>query len=66
MKNTHVVIKPFSADERAGAVVQPGEAFTPRDSTRARDLERNGLIRPAPAKAQAAPQNKTLSLKKDR
>ncbi len=63
MKNTHVVVRPFSAEEKAGEFVQPGELFTPRDSTRARDLERLGLIRPAKAKAIAAPQNKTLSLK---
>jgi hypothetical protein len=62
MKNTHVVVKPFSAEEKGGEVVQPGELFTPRDSTRARDLERLGLIRPAKAKPLAAPQNKTLSL----
>jgi len=74
MRHTHVVIKPFSAEEKGGALVQAGEAFTPRDQTRARDLERTGLIRPAKAKPLAAPQNKvappppsnTLSLKKGR
>lgn len=60
MKHTHVVIKPFSAEEKGGAVVAAGSTFTPRDQSRAGELERLGLIRPAAQKVQSAPQNKGL------
>lgn len=65
MKHTHVVIKPFSAEEKGGAMVVAGSGFTPRDQARARELERLQLIRPAAEKVIAAPQNKgTLSLRR--
>lgn len=64
MKQTYVVMKPFSAEEIGGELTQPGKPFIPRDSTRAADLERLGLIRRVMPKAITAPQNKTLSLPK--
>lgn len=56
---SHVVLKPFHASE-ARRVVNRDEPFIPSDEVRAGELERNGLIAPAPeSKAlPAAPQNK--------
>lgn len=56
---SHVILKSFYAPE-VGRVAIRGEPFTPSDEVRAGELERNGLIAPAPeSKAlPAAPQNK--------
>lgn len=51
------VLKPFSASE-ARRVVQPGETITPSDESRAKELERAGLIEPKRKMISAAPKNK--------
>lgn len=59
MSHTHIAVKAFHASE-TGRITAIGEPFTPSDESRAKELERNGLIEAAPeGKAlAAAPQNK--------
>jgi hypothetical protein len=54
---SHLVLKPFNASE-ARRVVQPGEAIAPSSESRAKELERAGLIEPKRKMIRAAPQNK--------
>lgn len=58
MAHTHTVKKPFSAVEKNGEVVHPGEGFTPENATRQKALETRGLIEPGAPKAKPAPANK--------
>ncbi|HWV02176.1 MAG TPA: hypothetical protein VN109_13490 [Devosia sp.] len=54
---THEVVKPFEAQERR-RIVNPGEPFVPSSESRAKELERAGLIKPRAKMLAAAPQNK--------
>jgi hypothetical protein len=57
MGHSHIVVKPFDATELR-RIVQPGEAITPSSESRAKELERAGLIEPKRKMLAAAPQNK--------
>lgn len=57
MSHSHLVLKPFDAPE-ARRVVQPGESITPSDESRAKELERAGLIERKRKAVPAAPSNK--------
>lgn len=54
---THEVVKPFEAQERR-RIVSPGEPFVPSSESRAKELERAGLIKPKRKMQPAAPSNK--------
>lgn len=54
----HEVLKPFLSLE-TGRIVNPGDVVSIPDESRAKDLERNGLVRKAAEKAvHAAPATK--------